>query len=289
LSDEERRALEREILAAPASLEHRRRHAQLLLRSGDEERGLAALDLAWRLGAEDLWDELQGRLRNKTRHVRGIELRYVPAGPFVMGSDELDGDATPAHLVWLSTFYVARKPLTWRPLEGWTNRWPLGSRDAKYEEARQKALDEPITNLDHASALQAIGYLNGLGSDGEWALITEAQWERVFRAGYLRPDGTSPYDAVRSTTKSPEWTADAYNALAYASGPRRDPVASGGASPADTLRVVRGVAELPPPHFAIYREAALSSGEFEVQTARGATSSGRSVNGFGIRLVFAPR
>jgi formylglycine-generating enzyme required for sulfatase activity len=288
MSDEQLRALEHEILAAPAELELRRRHAQLLLRAGAEDRGIAALDLAWRLGAEDLWDELQERLEKKARRVCGIALRYVPAGPFVMGSDDLDFDARPAHLVTLSAFYMSREPLTSRPLEYMNQNWPLVPRDAKYEHHRQKALDEPVRNLDHTKAVDAIAYIESVyGPDpgGKWSLPTEAQWERVFRATHFRRDGACPYGVI-TDTKVPEWTADAYDCDAYGGGPRRDPSA---AESDKKLHVVRGIPVLPPPHFAIYREAALPNARFELEPLGSYPQVADPYDGVGVRLVFVPR
>jgi hypothetical protein len=288
--DEELRALEREILAAPASLELRRRHAQVLFRSGDEERGIAALDLAWRLGADELWDELRKRLQAWGRHFQDIELGYVPAGPFAMGSNELDDDSAPAHLVWLSAFYIAKEPLTWVSLQGWSgwsDRLPLNARGS----SRARYLAQPvIARADIAD--QAVAYLESAaraeGVAGRFALPTEAQWERVFRASCLRPDGASPYGAVPAA-HAPEWVADRYNPDAYSGGPRRDPLTSLADSKASKpLRAVRGVPGLPQPHFSIYREAALETGGFDVGQAPTESHFVESFNGIALRVVFVP-
>ncbi len=291
MSDQDLRELEREILAAPASLELRRRHAQVLFRLGQEDRALGALDLAWRLGATDLWDELRDRLAKRRLEIRGTELAYVPGGPFVMGSDDLDEDARPAHIVSLSAFYVAVRPLVWGALDGWRgNRAGLRAR----EPYRTQYLKMPVWGLTHDLARDAIAYIEGAaateGHRGRWSLISEAQWERVFRAAHLRPDGTSPYGVVvesevYSHMRCPEWTADGYDADAYSEGSRVDPVEP--VTSRGQLRVVRGVPPLPPPHFATYREAANADGGFEIPSSGGGLFAGAE-SGIRIRAVFVP-
>lgn len=286
MSDEEVRELEREILATPAVLDLRRRHARLLLRHGEEDRGLGALDLAWRLGADELWDELRERLEKRRRQVRGITLCYVPGGPFAMGSDKLDADMRPAHLVWLSAFYVARDPLRWAALDGWRGHWP-----PKSGPHRERALQSAVI-VGHTDAIQAVAYLNRAapldGLAGKWSLVSEAQWERAFRASHLRADGESPYGvempAPAPTATPPEWTADHYDPAAYDGGPRRDPLVKG---TADQPRVIRGIASLPPPYFALYRDAARDDGAFEVGGSL-LTSLARTGIGITLRPVFVP-
>jgi len=274
MTDEDLRSLEREILLEPSSLDLRRRHALLLLRGGDEDRGLAALDLAWRLGAEDLCEELEQRLEARTLTAGALTFNYVPGGPFAMGSDDLDEDASPLHLVHLSPFYIAREPLSRGALDGWRDHPPC------HPGLRNDALP-----LSHGDALEAIAWLEGRtpieGFAGAWALVSEAQWERVFRASYLRRDGASPYGALPSDR--PEWTADSYDPAAYSSGPRRDPAGSG----SGPLRVVRGVPTLKAPEFALYREAARPDGTFRL----GWRLFGRWVShepGIAARVVLVP-
>jgi hypothetical protein len=117
--------------------------------------------------------------------------------------------------------------------------------------------------------------------------MSEAQWERVFRAAHLRTDGTCPYGCVLPDLPRPEWTADVYEA--YGPGPRRDPVATG-VEPRSSvkLHVVRGVPALPPPLFATYRDAVFASGEFEIGRGRGMKTV-RVQRGLAVRLVFVPR
>ncbi|MBX3468522.1 MAG: hypothetical protein KF878_16740 [Planctomycetes bacterium] len=286
MSDAALRELEREVLGRPADVDLRRRHVALLRRAGEDERAVAALDLAWRLGADELWPELEAELARRRRQAGPITLCYVPGGPFVMGADDQDDDAAPAHLVHLSPFYVAAGPLTGAALRGsglfawmredWLARLP------------ERALEQTLSHaypLTHDHAERAVEYLAGgafdVGLPGRWALITEAQWERVFRAALGRPDGASPYGAKPCGA---EWTQDRYDPAAYGGGPRRDPPGS----TTGELRVVRGAAGLPPPLFATFREAARIDGTFDV--GKGTTSRWvRHEPGVHARPVFLPQ
>lgn len=286
MSDAALRELEREVLGRPADVDLRRRHVALLRRAGEEDRAVAALDLAWRLGADELWPELEAELARRRRQVGPITLCYVPGGPFVMGADDQDEDAAPAHLVHLSPFYVAAGPLTLGALRGsgvasWYGEEWLARVDESLRE-RILAQDHALTHDEAARGVEHLAGAVDVGLAGRWALISEAQWERVFRAGHWRRDGASPYGARPCGA---EWTQDRYDPGAYAGGARRDPT---GPAKGD-LRVVRGAASnLPPPLFASYREAARTGGSFDVGRG-GATRWVRNEPGIRARPVFLPQ
>jgi formylglycine-generating enzyme required for sulfatase activity len=293
VSDEALRRIERELATLPAELDLRRQHAQVLLRMGRADEGLAALDLAWRLGAEELWDELQARLAERAIEVdESLTLRYVPAGPFAMGSDELDADCAPVHLVELSAFYVAERPLCrgslleWEQCPEYLRRFG-GGHESEIAHYGMFASGGFFPQSDHAAAQSAVEFLSQTktppGLMGRYSVISEAQWERVFRAEYLRPDGANPYGVRRAGARTPpEWTLDRYDADYYDTSPRRDPPGSDKGK----LFVVRGV-RLPDPVFAIYREAAKPDGRFQL----GGRIMGRDVSneeGIAMRPVFLP-
>jgi formylglycine-generating enzyme required for sulfatase activity len=259
VTDDALRATERALVSAPADLELRRRHARLLQRAGQEERALSALDLAWRLGADELWDELQDALAARALRLGEIELRYVPAGPFVLGGDDGDEDEGPARLIELSAFHVASELVTsgqLRESPAWAS-WMDGA--AHY----------PVNAWTHGRALEVVEAAGALaraaGLQGRLGLISEARWERVARAALLREDGVSPYGVVGVHLSGMlEWTADAYQPDAYARAGARDPVEGRPSA----LRVVRGP-PLPEPHRSRYREAVAPSGQFSVEQPAG--------------------
>jgi formylglycine-generating enzyme required for sulfatase activity len=52
----------------------------------------------------------------------GLTFRYIPAGPFLMGSREGEPDEQPLHPVWLSPFWMTEVPVSWAAharLLGW--------------------------------------------------------------------------------------------------------------------------------------------------------------------------
>jgi formylglycine-generating enzyme len=53
----------------------------------------------------------------------GIKFRYIPGGPFLMGSLDGEDDEKPFHPVWLSPYWIAETPISWTTycrLFGWT-------------------------------------------------------------------------------------------------------------------------------------------------------------------------
>ena len=53
----------------------------------------------------------------------GLRFRYVPAGPFLMGSQDGEPDERPLHPVWLSAFWLSETPISWADycrLMGWS-------------------------------------------------------------------------------------------------------------------------------------------------------------------------
>lgn len=288
MSDSELRALERQILAAPSQLDLRWQHARLLQRIGEEDRALGALDLAWRLGADELWAELRPALEARRRVVGGLTLCWVPGGPFAMGADDLDADAAPLHVVHLSAFYVTERPITRADVAHTLPRdqYPFNVPAGPFREgAIESFLSYPLTpssQVERVAAVESLPVPDGLA--GRWSLITEAQWERVFRAALVTKDGHSPY-GPKLDPQRPEWTADRYDAAAYGDGaPRRDPT-----GPAEgAQRVVRGVPGLPLTLRAVYREAATDDGSFEVPSTWWGHRTVRHEQGVAVRAVFLP-
>ncbi len=253
MSDDALRRFERALASDPASLALRREHVALLERAGLTDEALAALDLAWRLGADDLFDELARRREARALRLWDdqLELRYVPAGPFVLGTSEADPGGRPARLADAGPFWVAARPLS-RALLAWHEERRRGRSPARSPwqhplVGELTAAIHAIATLDRAERPPEVG--------GRLVLIDELRWERALRACLLRPDGRSPY-GVELDPSRPEWTSDAFAPP------------EGTAPLAEARQVVRGVPGVPLSVRVLHREQARRSGVFEVPLGR---------------------
>ncbi|HWG47741.1 MAG TPA: SUMF1/EgtB/PvdO family nonheme iron enzyme [Gemmataceae bacterium] len=149
----------------------------------------------------------------------GIHFRYVPGGPFLMGSNHGEADEGPWHPVWLSPYWMAETPISWAAYcrlmdwtappdgvpqnpqreQGWENgqfhlglqakiRWHYcesGTGDP--EEARGDApLDYDTKPMVAASWQEAMELADHLSTPSiRYSLPTEAQWEKAARGGLI--------------------------------------------------------------------------------------------------------
>jgi serine/threonine protein kinase/formylglycine-generating enzyme required for sulfatase activity len=185
---------------------------------------------------------------------------YVPAGEFIMGSDEGDSHERPVHTVHLDAFYVDKYEVT----------------NAQYRACVEAgACDTPknTTYYDNADYAQhPVVYVTWDDADAycRWAgkrLPTEAEWEKAARgtdgrtypwgegidcehAQYSgcpgdilpvgsKPAGASPYGALDMAGNVYEWVADWYGEY-YSQSPARNPPGPD----SGTMKVVRGGAWL---------------------------------------------
>jgi formylglycine-generating enzyme required for sulfatase activity len=170
---------------------------------------------------------------------------YVPAGEFIMGSDQRDSDERPVHTVYLDAFYIDKTEVT----------------NAQYRECVEAgACDTPVqtTYYDQADYAQhPVVYVSWNDADAycRWAgkrLPTEAEWEKAARgtdgrthpwgegidcdhAQYSecgrgtvpagsKPKGASPYGALNMVGNVWEWVADWYDPGYYSQSPGRNPL-----------------------------------------------------------------
>ena len=169
---------------------------------------------------------------------------YVPAGEFIMGSDEGDSDEQPVHTVYLDAFYIDRTEVT----------------NAQYRECVEAgACDTPADtryydNADYAQHPVIWVSWNDADAYCRWVgkrLPTEAEWEKAARgtdgrtypwgegidcdhaqygecAGQTVPvgsksKGVSPYGALDMAGNVWEWVTDWYDSDYYARSPFQDP------------------------------------------------------------------
>ncbi len=211
------------------------------------------------------------------------EMVEVPEGEFWMGSSDDDKDAgsdeKPRHKVWLDAYRIGRSPVTVAQFrafvesnhyrttaeaagDDYTWRTPGG----KGSNLSGKN-DHPVTCVSWEDAQAYCRWLSE-ATGRQYALPTEAQWEKAARGTYGRiyawgdtvptkenglcntdgwyggttpvgqfsPQGDSPYGCADMCGNAWEWCADWYGAEFYKASPPRGPT-----GPADgKWRVLRG-------------------------------------------------
>jgi eukaryotic-like serine/threonine-protein kinase len=189
----------------------------------------------------------------------GVTLLYVPAGEFVMGSDDAnaDEDERPAHPVYLDAYWIDQTEVT---NERFGRCVEAGACDP-IARPREDAAELPDQPVEGATWLQAVDYCAWVGR----RLPTEAEWEKAARGTDGRlypwgndvpatpisnydsliddvtevgryPEAASPYGVLDMTGNVWEWTADWYGEDYYVESPRENPTGP----EAGVLRVLRG-------------------------------------------------
>ncbi|MGC1379337.1 MAG: bifunctional serine/threonine-protein kinase/formylglycine-generating enzyme family protein [Anaerolineales bacterium] len=178
----------------------------------------------------------------------GMELVFVPAGTFTMGSNNDKADEKPAHTVYLDAFWIDKTEVT----------------NAMYTRCVQAGgCDLPHNILNYLNSLYAdhpVGYIAWKDAQNYcvWAgrrLPSEAEWEKAARGADGRiypwgnqpsdhsvtvlnyyyshingttavgkyPNGASPYGALDMAGNVWEWVADWYDSIYYQRSPASNP------------------------------------------------------------------
>ncbi|MBM3242184.1 formylglycine-generating enzyme family protein [Candidatus Poribacteria bacterium] len=193
---------------------------------------------------------------------------FIPAGEFMMGSENRGPDEKPAHTVYLDAYYIGKYEVTneeyykfWQATgkhtpESFTNEYGIGA----WPERALKFLRHPVVGV---SWDDAVAYAEWVGM----RLPTEAEWEKAARGttdrlwpwgdalrpyantwdgkdGYDNsiapvgsyPDGKSYYGVMDMAGNVWEWTSDWYSDTYYFHSPKRNPKGADTGS----WRVIRG-------------------------------------------------
>jgi len=190
------------------------------------------------------------------------DMVLVPAGEFLMGSNDDTEDESPQRRVYLDTFWIDRHEVTNAEFKAFcdSTRRLLPNNPMWDPNYLLDNPDKPVVNLTWR---QADAYCRWRGK----ALPTEAQWEKAARGatGFLYPwgntfeegranlygkddyprtapvgsfpSGASPYGALDMAGNVWEWCNDWYQQFYYREAPTRNPP---GPSEKSAWRVVRG-------------------------------------------------
>ena len=105
----------------------------------------------------------------------GMEFVLIPAGKFMMGSNDGDSDEKPVHKVTISQpFYLGKHEVTQRQWEA-----VMESNPSRFTGDSNR----PVENVSWADAQTFIQKLNERESGKTYRLPTEAEWEYACRAG----------------------------------------------------------------------------------------------------------
>ena len=120
---------------------------------------------------------------------KGFYMRYVPAGSFSMGSDEMES-ARPVHTVTLPHYYIGETEVTkdmWFNVMGEPSDWANNIAPANYRSYSE--IQEFITALN-----QKTGYRFRLPTEAEWEFAARGG---IFSRGYAYSGGNVFDDVVR--------------------------------------------------------------------------------------------
>ncbi|MBI4233122.1 MAG: SUMF1/EgtB/PvdO family nonheme iron enzyme [Chloroflexi bacterium] len=189
----------------------------------------------------------QGKSSSTSSGGGGGEMVLVPAGEFVMGSNDEVRDEKPAHRLYLDAFFIDQYEVT-------NAQWNAYAR-ATGKSTKSEPDDHPVVNATWGDARDYC----------QWAgkrLPTEAEWEKAARGTDRRtypwgegvdeskahygsggtkpvgsyPAGVSPYGAYDMAGNVWEWVADWYDGKYYAQSPSRNPAGPSNGS----ARSIRG-------------------------------------------------
>ena len=169
----------------------------------------------------------------------------IPAGPFLMGSDDEDKDERPQHTVELSAYWIGKYPVTNVEYQAFIR--DAGHRPPYHwggDTCPEDKSDHPVVNVTWKDAAAYCEWLSKeTGKD--YRLPTEAQWEKAARGedgrkypwgnewdasrlnsyeggrfdtspvGLFSPKGDSPYDVADMLGNVAELCGDSYKKAEY--------------------------------------------------------------------------
>jgi formylglycine-generating enzyme required for sulfatase activity len=185
----------------------------------------------------------------RVREKDGAVMVYVPAGEFLMGSGDYEGDASknekPRHKVYLDDYWIDRTPVTnamyHKAVEAGACTKP---HDTKHYDDPKYA-DHPVVFIDWQQAQAYCRWVGGrLPSEAQWEKAARGTDGRIYPWGNQSPDkslsnygrivgdtmpvgsypkGASPYGVLDMAGNVWEWVNDWYAENYYKVSPVRNP------------------------------------------------------------------
>ena len=125
----------------------------------------SAKDTSSKSSSQILTETLPGNIK--------LEMVKIPAGSFLMGSDEYD-DEKPKHQVKLQEFYLGKYPVTQEQYQA-----IMGNNPSNFQDNPKN----PVEQVSWGDANEFCKKLNQLITGKDFRLPTEAEWEYACRAG----------------------------------------------------------------------------------------------------------
>jgi formylglycine-generating enzyme required for sulfatase activity len=171
---------------------------------------------------------------------------FVPAGPFIMGSQSGESDEEPIHRVDLSAYFIDKYEVS----NAQYTRCVEAKKCMRQRYHRDRKFNQPKQAVVGVGWVDGVNYCRFAGK----RLPTEAEWEKAargtderiypwgnaFNAKWLNmhnaddgfptvapvgsfPQNVSPYGAYDMAGNAWEWTHDFWNSMYYRGSPQKDP------------------------------------------------------------------
>jgi formylglycine-generating enzyme required for sulfatase activity len=195
------------------------------------------------------------------RPADGMVMLNIPAGPFIMGSDNGNPDESPAHAVTLDAFWIDQTEVTNEMYKkcviSGACREPA-SVDVPNYYFQAPYADYPVINVNwNAASVYCTWAGSRLPSEAEWEKAARGDKEGTYPWGNIAPDsnlanygdysrgttkvgsypaGASPYGVLDMAGNIREWVNDWFDANYYSQSPAYNPPGTENG----TARVIRG-------------------------------------------------